>query len=163
MCFWRSLFGPARPQLEAVRPRVVVNAASVDPELIALSQPAVVLPPLVGVTAIEVWRAYHDNEVGAERTFGAKVLAVTGNLERVRRDGDAVVIVFALPGHPGRVEVEAGQAAADQLADWRPGQVVVVVGRVVKFDYERLRLVGCRHPDAAQHAAAAQQAIDRAA
>ena len=96
-------------------------------------------PP--AVPAVALWETFQFNIVDAEDAFVGKVIRVVGTVERVEKRGEDYVLALArLRGTQRIVEVTFRKEDREELVGLRPGDSVVVMGKVEVASGERVAL-----------------------
>ncbi|HEX8415494.1 MAG TPA: zinc-ribbon domain-containing protein [Sphingomicrobium sp.] len=129
-------------EIKSNRKRVLIAAAAViglgaaaniafDPDWDSEDRPAVVQQPeargAVTITADELYKAYRDDEEGAERRFDEREMVVTGEFQRIVPDGYESLDLRLKTSNPeAHVGVDLAQLAIEDGKKLRPGQQVTV-------------------------------------
>ena len=101
-------------------------------------EPSGASPP---VPAVALWETFQVNIVDAEDAFVGKVIRVVGTVERVEKRGEDYVLALArLRGTQRIVEVTFRREDREDLVGLRPGDSVVVAGKVDKADAGRIAM-----------------------
>ena len=94
-------------------------------------EPVTAAPKPPAVPAAVLWETFQVNIVDAEDAFVGKVIRVVGTVERVEKRGEDYVLALArLRGTQRIVEVTFRTEDRGELVGLRPGDSVVVMGRV---------------------------------
>ncbi len=98
-------------------------------------EPVSAAPKPPAVPAVALWETFRFNIVDAEDAFVGKVIRVVGTVERVEKRGEDYVLALArLRGTQRIVEVTFRKEDREELRGVRPGDSVVVAGRVSRFE-----------------------------
>ena len=94
-------------------------------------EPVSSAPKPPAVPAVALWETFQFNIVDAEDAFVGKVIRIVGTVERVEKRGEDYVLALArLRGTQRIVEVTFRKEDREELVGLRPGDSVVVAGRV---------------------------------
>lgn len=98
------------------------------------------------VRAAELYAAYEENSVSADRDWKGKRVAVTGTISRIGRElfGKPFVILDSGPGMSG-VQCVFPRAAKDAVAALSPDQHVTLAGEV-QGKMGHVQMDGCEVP-----------------
>ena len=88
----------------------------------------------VTVTAKDLWRAFHDNQVAAELAYGKRLLTVTGEVSNVDRDHKDRIRVYLKVSDYYALQAFFPEEARDMVAALRPSQAVRLLARIRSVD-----------------------------
>jgi len=124
---WSLLAGGETPAGVTYRGEPAEEGARVPYDL----EPVTAAPKPPAVPAVALWETFQVNIVDAEDAFVGKVIRVVGTVERVEKRGEDYVLALArLRGTQRIVEVTFRKEDREELVGLRPGDSVVVMGRV---------------------------------
>ena len=124
---WSFLAGECAPAAVTYRSEPAEEGARVPYDL----EPVSSAPKPLAVSAVALWETFQVNAVDAEDAFVGKVIRVVGTVERVEKRGEDYVLALArLRGTQRIVEVTFRKEDREELRGVRPGDSVVVMGRV---------------------------------
>lgn len=114
-----------------------VRAAQTDVDTQCLTGPVIeadggciVEPALPTLTAVELWTAWRANVVDAEDRWGGRPIRIVGRVERVERRSSGLAVLIEVDRRFRVVSCTFPEALRGQLAGVRPGDSVVVIGKV---------------------------------
>ena len=124
---WSLVAGGEAPAGVTYRGEPAEEGARVPYDL----EPVSSAPKPLAVSAVALWETFQVNIVDAEDAFVGKVIRVVGTVERVEKRGEDYVLALArLRGTQRIVEVTFRTEDRGELVGLRPGDSVVVMGRV---------------------------------
>jgi hypothetical protein len=124
---WSLVAGDDAPAGVTYRGEPAEEGAHVPYDL----EPVSSAPKPPAVPAVALWETFQFNIVDAEDAFVGKVIRVVGTVERVEKRGEDYVLALArLRGTQRIVEVTFRKEDREELVGLRPGDSVVVAGRV---------------------------------
>ena len=124
---WSLVAGDDAPAGVMYRGEPAEEGAHVPDDL----EPVSSAPKPPAVPAVALWETFQFNIVDAEDAFVGKVIRVVGTVERVEKRGEDYVLALArLRGTQRIVEVTFRKEDREELVGLRPGDSVVVAGRV---------------------------------
>ena len=135
---WSLLAGGDAPAGVTYRGEPAEEGACVPYDL----EPVTAAPKPPAVPAVALWEIFQVNIVDAEDAFVGKVIRVVGTVERVEKRGEDYVLALArLRGTQRIVEVTFRKEDRGELVGLRPGDSVVVAGRVGVGADETIRVM----------------------
>lgn len=135
-----ALAGPA-PSAEPFEPEPTPEPAlETSPEPAAEPAAPMSVPC---ITATALWTAYDANEANAERRYAHRALYVSGAVQRVGRVGGGYDVELSVVGAYRTVHCLVLGLNRLNVAELRPGDLAMVLGRRVRLEYGQLLVDDC--------------------